>query len=444
MPFTDSTAGDKKRYRMDPTPCGEGGYAEVFRAEDKATGEWVALKRLKSLASPDAPDRMRREIRVQRKLVDHPNVMPVRDADPHARWYVMPFAEGTLKDLRSKLMSDAEIADAAKQAAKGLAAAHDLGYVHRDVTPSNILALDEGGRRTWVVSDFGMVRNPKGMTTAHWTRTGQQFGTEGFVAPEVRADAHRAAKPVADIYSLGRVVRWAVTGEWPDAGDMPHPPGPFRQLIKESTRRDPARRIPTVETFLDALDSITYQRQMTPVEEAEELSARARHDVAASERLLDLAHEHRDLPELFFDHLPAISREAIDQLVTTEPLLAAELVEQLRDHFLEDEWGRRDFNRMNKPLRFIHEVARAAEAHGDAGLLEDSAEALFEADYYCSRYDQRRSTRDWLASLKGSEAEAVGRALKRVPQAAAWYTDEGWSPPGRMHGAILDSLHHRV
>jgi hypothetical protein len=116
------------------------------------------------------------------------------------------------------------------------------------------------------------------------------------------------------------------------------------------------------------------------------------------------------------------------------------LVEQLRDHLLADEWGGRNYNRMNAPLGFMHSVARTAVERDDYGLLEDAAEALFEADHYCNRYDQRRRTRDWLVGLRGDAAETAAQALKRVPRAADWYVAEDWSPPGRAHGAIVDAL----
>ena len=74
-----------------------GGYAEVFRAVARdGDGTEVALKRPHDF--DEARERMEREIRVQRGL-DHPNIMPIIDADDDNSWFVMPLAEGNLEDL---------------------------------------------------------------------------------------------------------------------------------------------------------------------------------------------------------------------------------------------------------------------------------------------------------------------------------------------------------
>jgi hypothetical protein len=76
---------------------GSGGYAEVFRAVARnGDGTELALKRPHDFE--EARERMEREIRIQRGL-DHPNIMPIVDADDDNQWFVMPLAEGNLEDL---------------------------------------------------------------------------------------------------------------------------------------------------------------------------------------------------------------------------------------------------------------------------------------------------------------------------------------------------------
>ena len=81
----------KTKYRLEPKPLGRGGQAEVFRAENRLTGDVVALKRRLG-GSAVAVDRLRREIDVQANL-QHQNVMPVLDFDADDfEWFTMPLA----------------------------------------------------------------------------------------------------------------------------------------------------------------------------------------------------------------------------------------------------------------------------------------------------------------------------------------------------------------
>ena len=155
--MVSTTAADTRAGRTSPNggyrllkSIARGGYAEVFRAEHRERpGQLVAFKR--PLAVPFAQERMAREIDVQR-LFRHPHIMPILDAADDWSWFVMPLAQGNLDELWSKgvLGSDAElvatgILDAITQ---GLEPAHGPGYVHRDISPRNILALPDGATPT--------------------------------------------------------------------------------------------------------------------------------------------------------------------------------------------------------------------------------------------------------------------------------------------------------
>jgi serine/threonine protein kinase len=204
----DERAGGRSRngdYRLLKS-IARGGYAEVFLAEHRdRPGQLVAFKR--PLEMPLARDRMVREIAVQRLFL-YPHIMPIMDAADDCSWFVMPLAQGNLEELGGKgqLGGDAElvakeIIDAVTQ---GLEPAHAAGYVHRDISPRNVLALPDSstsaGRR-WVVADWGLVRRPVGDTTHRYTQTGKGLGTQGFAAPETWTNAHHVG-PEADVYSL--------------------------------------------------------------------------------------------------------------------------------------------------------------------------------------------------------------------------------------------------
>jgi serine/threonine protein kinase len=172
----------RERYKQLDS-LGEGGFAEVFKARDLRTGEDVALKVSKS--SGGDPRRFSREVAILQALRDE-HVIEIRDAGDN--WYTMPLADGNLTNLASELCEEERI-KAVIHAAKGLAAVHAAGWVHRDVTPNNILRIEE----RWVVSDFGLVRKPQGMSSV--PRTRGILGTHGYMAPEVLLkDAHAATK----------------------------------------------------------------------------------------------------------------------------------------------------------------------------------------------------------------------------------------------------------
>ncbi len=193
-------------YVLSRIPLGEGGFAEVFRAEPRDGSAEVALKRAKE--NDAARQRIDREIDVMVKL-QHSNVMPVFDYDDTHLWYTMPLAVRTL--VRDDATPDCPVPlDSMVRdviAALALAHSHSNGFVHRDVTPGNILMITTDGFTRWVLSDWGVVRNPKGQTTSIRTRANALLGTDQFAAPELWSDAHEADYR-ADFYGLGRVVAW--------------------------------------------------------------------------------------------------------------------------------------------------------------------------------------------------------------------------------------------
>ncbi len=244
---------DAKRrlYRLEPRPLDTGGQADVFVATHKETGARVAFKRVRD---PDSGSlaRMRREIEVQRALV-HPHIMPVFDYADDGSWYTMPLADAILAVLPRPL-SDEVLAAIVGQCVAGLAAAHAAGYVHRDITPRNIMRLSTSEQPRWVVADWGAVRRPRGATTVLRTRAGQQFGTEGFAAPESWVDAH-GMDWRADVYSLGRVVAWAATGQEPVPNVPLVPPGRWRRFVEATAaprQDDRPRRVEDVAALLRA------------------------------------------------------------------------------------------------------------------------------------------------------------------------------------------------
>ncbi len=199
------------RYQIE-TVLGQGGAGLVLRAFDRELREIVALKVLRpELGSATRwIERLAREVKLARQI-RHPNVCRVFDfekAEGHF-FIVMELASGgTLRrEIEGEaLLSrplDARLADA-RAVAAGLAAIHEAGIAHRDVTPQNVLRMADG---RLVVSDFGLA------TEVSQTTTSIHGGTIAYMAPEVvRGDR---ASFASDVWSLGVVIHEIVFGRRP-------------------------------------------------------------------------------------------------------------------------------------------------------------------------------------------------------------------------------------
>jgi len=255
------------RYTLD-RQIGRGGMGAVWLATDRVLGRTVALKRLGFAPGAAAPDVLRaeREARLAARL-QHPHVVAVFDVaeDRGEHWLVMEYVDGqTLGELvRSggPLPPD-RTAAILSQAAEGLAAAHAVGIVHRDVKPSNILLSRDGVAK---ISDFGIAR---GDQDSSLTSTNLVTGSPAYLAPEVASG--RTATPAADVWALGATAFHALTGRPPyDVGDnilgalyrivheappRPEQAGWLAPLLEHTMDRDAGRRwtMAQVRAFLVA------------------------------------------------------------------------------------------------------------------------------------------------------------------------------------------------
>ena len=201
---------------------GRGAMAEVFRADDVVLGRTVAVKILHT--APDgsllAP-RARTEMSLLASL-NHHSLVTLYDAmviPGHVPYLVMELVDGpTLAErLHEGPMDAGQVAQLGAELAAALHVVHEAGIVHRDVKPSNILLATDpvpGRRPRAKLADFGVAYLADG---ERFTSPGMVIGTAAYLAPEQVRGASPAAS--ADIYSLGLVLREALTGEraFPDA-----------------------------------------------------------------------------------------------------------------------------------------------------------------------------------------------------------------------------------
>jgi eukaryotic-like serine/threonine-protein kinase len=232
---------------------GEGGTGRVYLGLSEG-GRPVAVKVIRAdlAADPDFRMRFRREVAAARKVNGLYTALVV-DADPDASapWLATAYVAGPslAEAVRNHgALPVAAVLTLAAGLAEGLAAIHAAGLVHRDLKPSNVLLAEDGPR----VIDFGISRAAEATSVTH---TGLVIGSPGFLSPE-QAQGHHVGPPT-DVFSLGAVLAFAVTGRPPfgegptaalvyrvvhDPAQMDQVPGQIRPLVERCLAKDPSQR----------------------------------------------------------------------------------------------------------------------------------------------------------------------------------------------------------
>jgi serine/threonine-protein kinase len=216
---------------------GYGGMSTVQVAVDRRLERQVAVKLLAEHLADDSQfiSRFRREALAAAKLV-HPNIVQVFDFgldEPSGRYYiVMEYIRGRSgaeilrEETRLDVTDTLELVDGA---CRGLAHAHRMGVIHRDVKPGNILRSDDGSVK---LADFGIAKAMAGQTS-QITQAGSVLGTAAYLAPEQATGGD--VGPPADLYGLG-VVTYQLL-----AGRLPYDATSLTQLAIMQERQQPPR-----------------------------------------------------------------------------------------------------------------------------------------------------------------------------------------------------------
>ena len=272
-------------YRLEEG-IGQGGMAVVFRAQDERLKRMVALKLLAPglIKDKTAQERFLNEAYAA-AAVDHPHIVPVHDAGNSGglMYIATKFVPGG--DLRATLDREpglprpARIATLLSPVASALDAAHQVGLVHRDVKPANILVDSSPGRPDHVyLADFGVSKwtvlpsNMAGvdLTSVNLTGTGFFLGTPDYSAPEQVLG--RPVGPATDQYALAVVAFMLLTGERMFPGDQlavmyaqvsdappaatslrPQLPAAVDDVLWRALAKDPGDRFGSCGAFADAL-----------------------------------------------------------------------------------------------------------------------------------------------------------------------------------------------
>ncbi|MFH1574228.1 MAG: PEGA domain-containing protein, partial [Acidobacteriota bacterium] len=347
---------------------GKGGMGVVYKAMDPRIGRIVAVKTLFAHRGDDAELRHRflQEARSAGAL-SHKNIITIyeMDEDEGQAFIAMEYLEG--EDMKSLIARRATLPFEHKlqillEVCEGLAHAHSMGVIHRDIKPGNIFLTKTGQIK---LLDFGLAR----ITTSDATLTGMPMGTPSYMSPEqIRGEKqdHRS-----DIFSFGVVayellayskpfqaeseyaIAFKITKDEPTAIETFFPTIPIElsSVIGCSLEKDPSRRYQHAEDLLRELEAVRGLLE----ERKRALRSDAREAIGQLERLVG---KNRDLLDDVAEKLEAMKQDAPDFFESSITASASDLTPRKRKLQLDylallelSERARREFEKVETLLK---------------------------------------------------------------------------------------------
>ncbi|ENQ3113131.1 serine/threonine protein kinase [Bacillus cereus] len=239
---------------------GTGYFAEVHKYRDKKTGTKYALKRLKRKNAENKAyvTRFITEVSILQDLKGHTNIVSiinwVIDEKQKEFYYLMPLLDTDLKKYIEKNNSKIEFTMEKRfkifsQILSAMKFAHEKGKWHRDLSPRNVLL---GEDQHVYVCDFGLGKDYDEIRSKDYSYV-EGYGTLEYVAPEQKTNLKNATEK-SDIYSLGRLLYFILTGKTPNTNYKAA--GAFEPLIKKAAEDEPDDRFETITLFEDEYNKL--------------------------------------------------------------------------------------------------------------------------------------------------------------------------------------------
>ena len=249
-------------------PIGRGGFSTVWTALDQKENRRVAVKVLHSEIAGDIirRDRFFRGARIMKELTSEAvvRVLDPRGEDGGYYFFVMELLGGgdLQRAVTDQTLGENAVVPVIARIGETLAAAHERGFVHRDVKPTNILLTASGEPR---LTDFDLVAVSD---STGGTRTGA-LGTFLYAAPEM-LDRPQDAGPAADVYSLGMTAIFALHGQLPasalwETGKLIAGLGcnrAMKAVLTQAVAKEPDHRFEDMAAFCRALQTATEQEEV--------------------------------------------------------------------------------------------------------------------------------------------------------------------------------------
>ncbi len=260
---------------------GKGSLGQVYKAWDTEAGHWVALKVLRDQGgSAEGVDRFIQEAQAHVGL-EHPGIVAIlgagrqKEQDVEKAYIAMEFVEGeTLDRVQARGIKVNKAAELIRDAAKVVQHAHRHGMIHRDFKPHNVMVGFDGRVR---VTDFGLAGYAATLGPSEdsmLSREIQVQGTPQYMSPEQALGRTSDIRERSDVYQLGAVLYFLLTGKPPhDAGNPmktcfavvreplvppsklnPQVPENLERIVVRSMAKDPVRRYDSAQAMADDLE----------------------------------------------------------------------------------------------------------------------------------------------------------------------------------------------
>ncbi|HIA71288.1 MAG TPA: serine/threonine protein kinase [Phycisphaerales bacterium] len=260
---------------------GAGAMATVFLAQQESLDRPVAIKVLpkKFSENEDFLERFYKEGRAAAKLNDA-NIVQAYDVGKSGEYhyFVMEYVDGDTvyeQIVEKKKLSEKEALPIIRQVANALKHAHEVGFIHRDIKPKNIMIAKNGVVK---LADLGLARALDDRDAAE-AEAGRAYGTPYYISPE-QIRGKKNITPAADIYGLGATLYHMVTGKVPFSGKNPSdvmhrhlkqelvPPdhinpslsAGFSQVIEMMMAKDVSQRYQNATDLIEDLDAVASGR----------------------------------------------------------------------------------------------------------------------------------------------------------------------------------------